>query len=209
MERENEPKIPKEAEQKTVLVQKTVGERPLSWLTGSEPKKDAGATNHKGSNNVAESKEKKGQGKKASSDSEEGGFRVITLAGENKGAIMEIFHSPKKNGFEGNPRYLQAQKTTGTSKLAIADGGETWHSFSSGDERNDQKTNKDKTQKDAKAMRTLPMTAFMNSNVQAVNNSIMYNSKCKHHDPGVHLALSRKPGHGAFKIKENGSGSRN
>ncbi|XP_052194276.1 lysine-rich arabinogalactan protein 19-like [Diospyros lotus] len=42
-----------------------------------------------------------------------------------------------------------------------------------------------------------PMSAFMNSNVQGVNNSILYNCSYRHHDPGVHCSLYQKAnGHG-------------
>lgn len=91
---------------------------------------------------------------KKNSDSEDFGMRVITIAGDNKGAIMELSPSRKN---KGNPR-------------AWSDGE------NSAKGHNDYKP---------------PMSATMNSNVQGVNNSIIFNASCTHHDPGVHLSLSR------------------
>ncbi|KAF8731751.1 hypothetical protein HU200_015684 [Digitaria exilis] len=36
------------------------------------------------------------------------------------------------------------------------------------------------------------ITAFVNSNVQVINNSLMLQSSCNGGDPGVHLKLSTK-----------------
>lgn len=50
------------------------------------------------------------------------------------------------------------------------------------------------------------MKTFMNSNVQMINNSLVYNSMATHHDPGVHLRISRKPGSGnGFDVKDYGN----
>jgi len=48
----------------------------------------------------------------------------------------------------------------------------------------------------------------MNSNVQSIHNSILYISSLTHHDPGVHLALSRKP-YGEFQVKDRVNGNQN
>ncbi|KAM7260833.1 hypothetical protein ACFE04_026308 [Oxalis oulophora] len=110
------------------------------------------------------------------SDPEQGNMKVITMAGENRGAFMEVIHSPKKkhNGY-------------------------TTYSSSSDQERSPRNNNNNK-HKGKSMNNTLPMRAFMNSNVQGVNNSIVYNSSCTHHDPGVHLALT--PGDG-FHVKDS------
>jgi hypothetical protein len=57
-------------------------------------------------------------------------------------------------------------------------------------------------------MLTRTMNAFMNSNVQSIHNSILYISSLTHHDPGVHLALSRKP-YGEFQVKDRVNGNQN
>lgn len=123
------------------------------------------------------------------SDSEDMGTRVITIAGENKGAVMEILRSPRK----GDPKHL-----TKTGQSRVLKSG----SSSSSDEGEGKKKNKGKMMN---SNGTLPLKAFMNSNVQLINNSIVYNSSANHHDPGVHLSLSRKPGNG-FHVKDHGNG---
>ncbi|MFQ6670855.1 hypothetical protein Gotur_035597 [Gossypium turneri] len=192
---ELEPKIPVEAEQKTVLVQKMI-EKPRG-LFGA-PQKDVGDTRDpsihgkKEPSKYGDTKEK-GNGKKFASDSEDAGMRVITIAGENKGAFMELIKSPHKNGFQGSPHRLANSSRIGSD-------GSDYHSYSSsedGDGKMKAKSN---------GSNTMPMSAFMNSNVQGVNNSIVYNSSCTHHDPGVHLSLHRKPTAGGFHVKERTNG---
>ncbi|KAK8565668.1 hypothetical protein V6N13_020750 [Hibiscus sabdariffa] len=194
------PKIPVEAEQKTVLVQKMI-DKPKG-LFGA-PQKDTDDTRYP-SNSIHGPKEPpkngetkgktKGNGKKFSSDSEDTGMRVITIAGENKGAFMELIKSPHRNGFQGSPHRLQ-KTVTGSSDDSA------YHSYSSSGEEGDRKM-KGKSN----GSNTMPMNAFMNSNVQGVNNSIVYNSSCTHHDPGVHLSLHRKPSAGGFHVKERSNG---
>lgn len=101
------------------------------------------------------------------------GTSVLTLAGENKGAIMEL--SPSRKTY--SPRSLQNK---GSPK--------SWSSEDDGEKSGSESGRKgDKMQN-----KSLPMTAFMNSNVQGINNSILHNASCTHHDPGVHLVFSRK-----------------
>ncbi|XP_022769749.1 proteoglycan 4 [Durio zibethinus] len=186
---ELEPKIPVEAEQKTVLVQKTFDKLKERLFSGA-PQKDLGDT-HKPSIPLDGQKEpskdgekkEKGHGKKFSSDSEDAGTRVITIAGENKGAFMEVIRSPHKNGFQGSPHHLQKRVI---SSRTGGDGSDP-QSYRSSSEEGDRKM-KDKSNKS----KTMPITAFLNSNVQGINNSIVYNSSCTHHDPGVHLSLHVK-----------------
>ncbi|XP_017969895.1 PREDICTED: vegetative cell wall protein gp1 isoform X1 [Theobroma cacao] len=197
---ELEPKIPVEVEQKTVLVQTRIDKpKPERVVTAQ---KDLGDTykpsillhGMKEPSKNGETKEK-GHDKKFSSDSEDSSMRVITIAGENKGAFMELIQSPHKNGFQGNHR---EQKRTNLSRT-ISDGSD-YQSYSSSEEGVRKVKDKSNTS------RTMPMNAFMNSNVQGVNNSIVYNSSCTHHDPGVHLSLLRKPSGGGFQVKERTNG---
>ncbi|KAK2650011.1 hypothetical protein Ddye_017500 [Dipteronia dyeriana] len=216
---EIEHRIPTEAEPKGVLVQKTI-EKPKSWLHGSsEPRKDFEETHHRPGiahhqekhevpkdGDQAKNKKSSHHFKKFSSDSdhEGGGMRIITIAGDNKGAFMEVIKSPLKAN--SSPHTLHKNGNTKTESV----NGTGWHNFrssnssSSSGEEGKSKT-KDKSGLSGKSMVSPHMgNAFMNSNVQGVNNSIVYNSSCSHHDPGVHLAFSTKPsGHG-FRIKDNG-----
>lgn len=120
--------------------------------------------------------------KKPSSD--EVGVRVITLAGENKGAMMDLtsasslLHNRKKQ--VSTAHYIHQHEIK-----------------SEGDETEDGSKKKEKSEeKGASSMsekKAPPLTTFVNSNVQSVNNSILLSSNCSHKDPGVHVALSRKP----------------
>ncbi|CAN1794118.1 hypothetical protein LINPERHAP1_LOCUS20201 [Linum perenne] len=153
--------FPPEAEQKTVVVQNKA-EKNHSTTHKLWSSHETGKNNNP-------------------TKSEAKGTKIITIAGENKGATMELFRTPPRKSpisslFPGNPNYLQGNSETSSGSGEEEDGKE-------------KKKNRDLRKKN-------PMSAVMNSNVQGINNSIMFNSSCSHHDPGVHLALSRKPGGG-------------
>ncbi|XP_042040603.1 extensin-like [Salvia splendens] len=147
---DREPKI----EQKSVLVQESF-EKPTKPNNANTlhslpskgkrepPTKDKGAI-------------------KKLSDSEDLGMRVITITGENRGALMEITSSNKKKHPHGTA-YTLANDTTSDHK-----------------------------DKNSVGPSQPPMATFLNSNVQGVNNSIVFNSSCHHNDPGIHLNLVRK-----------------
>lgn len=145
-ERELNNNIPPEAEKKTVLVEETLP-KPKPFSESPMYAKPKGRENFHWK----------------SADEEEGGMRVITIAGENRGAVMELGYSPRR-------------RTIKSDNEAELSGNEARSKM-----------------EQAKAEPALPMTAFMNSNVQGVNSSILFNSSCSHHDPGVHFSLSRKP----------------
>lgn len=175
-----------------MLVQKKI-ENPKAWFNGEHGNRDA------------ETKEK-GHRKKFSSDSDESGMRVITITGENRGAVMELIsNSSNKHGFHGTPHHLHKKGNGNSAKT-----GEESHSDTSSSSE-DGKGKKKMKEKGGKS-KAKPMSAYLNSNVQGVNSSIMFNSTCHHHDPGVHLTLLRKPAHGGggggggFEIKEHGNG---
>lgn len=184
-----EPNIPEQAEPKTVLVQKTI-DRPKPWHNNNGPTESHKNNHnaHHGKHQQSESKEKGSH--RRHSDSEDSGMRVITIAGENKGAYMELIHSPKKH----EPKYLHKK---GNSNINV-DGVES--ESSSAEEGNVNK--KDKNHKGRKTS-SFPMAAYMNSNVQCVNNSLLYHTSCSHHDPGVRLSLSKKPFGEGFHVKEH------
>ncbi|PWA76496.1 pirin-like protein [Artemisia annua] len=101
------------------------------------------------------------------------GKSVITIAGDNQGASMKLtpFSHPKH--VHGNNVHIHRHDPT-TSKI-----GDTPKTDSEAENKR-QNSN------------TLLRTSFLNSNVQGVNNSILYNSNIAHHDPGIHLTLSTK-----------------
>lgn len=95
------------------------------------------------------------------------GVRVITLAGENRGATMDMGSESRKNGM------LDFQKV---------------NSKPNGANKNEESPDENHRHKAAG-----PVNAFVNSNIQAANNSILFHSTCPHRDPGVRLALSNNP----------------
>ncbi|XP_059650317.1 vegetative cell wall protein gp1-like [Cornus florida] len=103
------------------------------------------------------------------SDSENFGVRVITIAGENRGAIMELSPSLRN---KGNP-------------TALNNNGEKLERESNEEGRSKMK---DKTHKMVWPLKT----TFMNSNVQGASNSILLDCSFTHHGPGVHHSLSGK-----------------
>lgn len=150
--------------------------------TKEKPKSlDTGYTRHTnwGHNNPKGNAPKKPETCRKHSDSEDSGTRIITIAGENKGAIMDLTPFGKlTHNFVNNPRTLQNKNENPT---ASSDGEK---SGSSSDGKSKAKN---------KNSNSPLVSAVMNSNVQGVNNSILFNSSTTHHDPGVHLSLTRKP----------------
>ncbi|RDY02556.1 hypothetical protein CR513_13967, partial [Mucuna pruriens] len=175
-----EPRIPEQAEPKTVLVQKTI-DKPKPLHNGNA---------HHGKHNHPTSKENESKEKdvhKKVSDSEDSGMRVITIAGENRGAYMELTQTPKKH----EAKYLHKK---GNSNIDV---NEVESEIEEGNVSKKDKNRKGRTTS------SFPMTAYMNSNVQCVNNSLLYHTSCSHHDPGVRLSLSKKPFTQGFHIKEH------
>ncbi|KAF9669109.1 hypothetical protein SADUNF_Sadunf14G0073700 [Salix dunnii] len=195
-----EPKIPLVAKEKTVLVQKIIDKPKEAGdsLRAFADSLSSGIARYAKQETAKDQTKVKGSGKNISSDPEDVGMKVITIAGENKGAFMEVIRSPKKHFFEGNSLTLQKKGNPRSE-------GSDWGSqSSSGEEGNSRKMDKNHR---GRSMGPSPMSAFMNSNVQGVNNSIVYDSSCNHHDPGVHVALSRKPsGFAGSHVKDRGNG---
>ncbi|KAK4268910.1 hypothetical protein QN277_022137 [Acacia crassicarpa] len=178
---EANPKIPEEAESKSVILQKRI-EKPKQW------------GNHNSGETLKNPNEKQYGNHRKSWVSEDSPMKVITIAGENRGAYMELIQSPKKNEFGDKSNYLYRN---GVSKIK-SENGES--GISSSDEGNEKKK---ETRNSRRAKSSNPMSTFMNSNVQCVNNSILYNASCSHHDPGLRLSLARKPlESGGFDFKE-------
>ena len=120
---------------------------------------------------------------------------------------MEILRSPSGNKTGGAGRH---------SSRGFHGTGEKGRRVQSSSSSSDEGEGKKKATKNHKANNSnLPMRAFINSNVQMINNSIVYNSTATHHDPGVHLKISRKPGSdNGFHVKDytygkNGGGYTN
>eukprot|EP01018_Ginkgo_biloba_P012905 Gb_06276 [translate_table: standard] len=95
------------------------------------------------------------------------GVRVITLAGNNDGASMSM----------------------GSGWLDQDDHNESGFTISS----NSDEVGDDNSTKKMRQERRGSVKSIVNSNVQGVNNSILFNSSCTDRDPGVHLDLSNSP----------------
>lgn len=123
------------------------------------------------------------------SSEEQFGMRIITLAGENKGAVMDL-SSPSRRKLTStyNDNNNRGQKINGSKVM---------------DEDARLKMKEEENRKNG-MMKKQPMDAFVNSNVQGVNNSIVYNCAYNNRDPGVHLSVSRNgnAGRGAHLLKD-------
>ncbi|XP_073287051.1 uncharacterized protein [Primulina huaijiensis] len=173
-EDESEPKFPAEVEQKKVLVQETT-EKPKELTNTLNKRVDSSGRRDHVMNTKGTSKKK--------SDSEESDMKVITLAGENKGAIMELRPNQRKNQPSGNPQRMSKNKNNYIGSNLDQSSNE------SGEEG---KSNKDGKSSKGMEMQSSQTAVFLNSNVQEVNNSILYNCNNRHNDPGVHISLTKK-----------------
>ncbi|KAE9609411.1 hypothetical protein Lalb_Chr08g0245891 [Lupinus albus] len=99
---------------------------------------------------------------------------VVTLAGENKGAIMHIGSSSKK---ESSIHIHRAYKTNQTQETT--------------------------TDEDESSCNDSMDKAFVNSNIQSMNNSMMLHGSISGRDPGVRLILKPQP---SIKSLETGKG---
>ncbi|KAJ8748449.1 hypothetical protein K2173_003344 [Erythroxylum novogranatense] len=130
--------------------------------------------------------ERKGHPKKVSTDSKGAGMRVITIAGENQGATTEIFHLPKTLHKKGNSRSEENE----------------W-----GNSSNEEKSHKikDKKHNGTIKYKYAPPNAYINSNVQGINNSILIKSRCTYHDPenpsDIRFPVKDQANIGLFKVK--------
>lgn len=93
---------------------------------------------------------------------------AINLAGHNVGAVMEVKQFSDKRGGE-----VIKKIETESDVRHGNDEGKT----AGAKEKGDRATG-------------FPMTPYMNSNFQEVNNSVMYSSSCSGRDPGLHLDFS-------------------
>ncbi|XP_027337364.1 uncharacterized protein LOC113851076 [Abrus precatorius] len=160
-------KIPGEEETKAVLINGTV-EKPNANDNGSLHKESIEtqkqSTGHHEKQVKTKENERKGKGVDLGSDGN-GITRVITIAGENRGAYMEILKPQEKP----------------IKKMG---------NFGNGEEDANEKEKNRKV----RTISSLPKSGFyVNSNVQCVNSSMMFHTSCTHNDPGVHLSLSKKP----------------
>ena len=111
---------------------------------------------------------------------------VVTLAGDNKGAVMELSPGASRKKYDSGQHFWgkNGQKL-GSHEKEEEDGR---HSDDGGIKNGRGEMGRSKLV----AAPQPPVDAFVNSNVQGVNNSIVYNCTYGNRDPGVHLSVSRK-----------------
>lgn len=109
--------------------------------------------------------------KKVSTKFEKLPKRLVTLIGENKGAIMVL-----------NPNSTKKSYTN-------VFGGKS-QTIGNKEEEGEMGSKKKEDQNDMNTMEMEESTLFINSNVQGVNNSILDDSSLTHHDPGFHIFFS-------------------
>ncbi|GMH31321.1 hypothetical protein Nepgr_033164 [Nepenthes gracilis] len=160
-----EPQIRAEAEKKTVFVQEAIEKpSPFTHKPSITPIDNYGSDGGKDFQKMTSEKIN--------------GVRILTMAGENKGALMELGYSQRTHGIQKGNQDDYSSK----NRHASSDGNDSVRVYSGSD--SGSKTTDRARRFDA---------YYMNSNVQGVNNSILFNCSCTHHDPGVHLSLSGKP----------------
>ncbi|KAL3640885.1 hypothetical protein CASFOL_015853 [Castilleja foliolosa] len=102
---------------------------------------------------------------------------IITLAGENRGASMQMGSTSK----EGRVHIHRGYKKVNPGKS-----GELTTSDEEGNFKGERL-------KDAKAAEDQPTEAYVNNNAQGINNSIVFNASIAERDPGVHMVVTHVP----------------
>ncbi|KAK7291196.1 hypothetical protein RIF29_06145 [Crotalaria pallida] len=104
-------------------------------------------------------------------------FGIITLAGDNRGATMHVgFESVKK---EGSIHIHRAYKTVPN---------ESTEATTDGEESNNTKKDSHSSIKNDEVGK-----AYVNSNIQSINNSLMFHGSVSERDPGVQVTLPQEP----------------
>lgn len=118
--------------------------------------------------------------KKVSTKFEKLPRRLVTLIGENKGAIMVLKPNSTKKSYTTTTNVFGGKsQIVGKKEEANTVEGEMGSKKKNKEDQNDMNT-----------MEMEESTLFINSNVQGVNNSILDDSSLTHHDPGFHIFFS-------------------
>ncbi|KAK4722959.1 hypothetical protein R3W88_013192 [Solanum pinnatisectum] len=108
---------------------------------------------------------------------EEGPVSVITLAGDNRGASMQLSSNSSRKG-----------------KAVHIHRGYKLNADETADATTDAEgTSKGKQTNDARTMEDQALEAYMNCNVQGLNNSITFDSTIEGKNPGIHMTFPRMP----------------
>ncbi|GAU15294.1 hypothetical protein TSUD_03620 [Trifolium subterraneum] len=102
-------------------------------------------------------------------------FSVITLTGDNRGATMHVGSESDKK--EGSIHIHRAYKNESEESIEMTTDGE-------GNINNDEENSMEHTDVGK---------AYVNSNIQSINNSLMFHGSINERDPGVQVTLPQKP----------------
>lgn len=102
---------------------------------------------------------------------------VITLAGENRGASMQMGSgSSRKDGPIHIHRGYKINPDESAEAASDAEG-----------------SSEEKKSGDGKAIEDQPTEAYVNNNAQGINNSIVFDSSITERNPGVHMVVTHVP----------------
>lgn len=102
---------------------------------------------------------------------------VITLAGENRGASMQMESNSSE---KEKPVYIhRSYKINHDESAEATTDGEA--------------SSEGKNLKDAESTEDQPKEAYLNNNSQGINNSIVFNSSITEGNPGVHMVVTHAP----------------
>ncbi|KAJ8540983.1 hypothetical protein K7X08_001799 [Anisodus acutangulus] len=107
----------------------------------------------------------------------EGPVSVITLAGDNRGASMQLGTDSSRKG-----RAIHIHRGYKLNPDESADATTDTEANSEGRQPNDARTMKDQE-----------VEAYLNCNVQGLNNSITFDSSIEGKNPGIHMSFPRMP----------------
>ncbi|KAJ8772547.1 hypothetical protein K2173_027724 [Erythroxylum novogranatense] len=110
---------------------------------------------------------------------------IVTLAGENRGVFMHLSSEPERK--DGYIHITRGYKTNPDESMEATTEAEE----SSNEKLEDSSTKEDK-----------PTRAFISSNTQGINNSILSQTEIVERNPGVHVVLSHKPAQPTNDITE-------
>ncbi|KAL0325808.1 UNVERIFIED_CONTAM: hypothetical protein Sradi_5150100 [Sesamum radiatum] len=103
---------------------------------------------------------------------------VITLAGENRGASMQMGSNSSR--IEGPVHIHRGYKINPDETAEATTDGEG-------------SSNKGKKSEDAKTTEDPPKEVYVNNNAQGINNSIVFNVSITERNPGVHISVAHAP----------------
>ncbi|KAL0360663.1 UNVERIFIED_CONTAM: hypothetical protein Sradi_3750800 [Sesamum radiatum] len=103
---------------------------------------------------------------------------VITLAGENRGASMQMGSNSSRT--EGPVHIHRGYKINPDETAEATTDGEG-------------SSNKGKKSEDAKITEDHPKEVYVNNNAQGINNSIVFNVSITERNPGVHISVAHAP----------------